>query len=287
MVAADDHEHVPCTVAIEIARRFGEGKVPAVGTDPAQASGPDRARIVGTLGIRGIPHGLTGRAVATDDGLAGELHDVGLAGRQLEGRGHQRERHRLFPRPVLQHAAERVQLPPEQAALVERDLVIDRLAAIDGQAIGPAEPAFSVDPEPVVAGRQGQRRLFEHLDRLAERILARLVEDLHREHRPLVDQLDSPEAPRRIAPPGTPAGEIEQRRGGEDPCRGAEHPAIRAGGSWRWFHCRAGGGHAVPVAGRRGRLSHRYALLNGHAISINSPAAYAPGTTTRYQSDRP
>ena len=214
----------------------------------SQRAGSCPAR--GDSGIRGIPDDLAGRAVATDDGLAGELHDVGLAGRQLEGRRSISAKGIGCSRGLSCNMPPRaVQLPPEQAALVERDLVIDRLAAIDGQAIGPAEPAFSVNPEPVVAGRQGQRRLFEHLDRLAERILARLVEDLHREHRPLVDQLDSPEAPRRIAPPGTPAGEIEQHRGGEDPCRGAEHPAIRAGGSWRWFHCRTRGRSRCPGRG--------------------------------------
>ncbi len=109
-------------------------------------------------GPRGVPDRLAGRSVATDQGLSVPLDEVGLARSQRDGFGDERKRDGLGP---------------QQAVVVEREVMSPRLAAVDRDPVCLTHEPRRLDAQAVIAGGQGEDGARADVERLADRLVAR------------------------------------------------------------------------------------------------------------------
>ncbi len=271
-IALEGPDEVARPVAIEVRRRPDEPGPCGTAGEPEQPGMIDAQGLAGLRNGQGIPHDLAGHSIETDDAVIGPLDQVGLARRQLDRHGIRSVGGRRFPACVPR--AERLRrLFPHQTAFVKRQGMGEGFSPVDGESISAAEPARSRDLEPIVAGGQRQRRSGDQVDRLADRLVGRLAQDLHSQRRSIVGQDDAALPPLVEGPPGGQDGEVEKHRCRDDHRHGADRLPTRRAESGCEAHRCSGMDHRVPIGSRRGRLSHRYALLNIQPITIKTPAA--------------
>lgn len=108
---------------------------------------------------RDLPDGFARRGIEPAEPWRdeGKLEEVGPARRQLDGRRVGLERDGIPARGIAAALSLRGRFA-EQAVVVDRQRLRERLAAVDREAERPAEPPLARCMQPVVPGRELQRR---------------------------------------------------------------------------------------------------------------------------------
>ena len=149
-----------------------------------------RPRAEGRFRPLGIPDHLARREVAAEQRLAGPLDEVGLA----------RFQHQGVPGRRIGDG-----LVAQQTVLVEREAIIPGLAPVDREAVRLTEQPHPLNAQPIVARRQGKGGVGADVERLADRLVARLGEHHRRQGGPGRGQHHAAEPPVAVESPAEDA----------------------------------------------------------------------------------